>query len=422
MAMELDGELRMADERSTSSEPTEAEATLLLARILSGRDAGARKRDAKRALDALLEHRLGASARAERFDLLLEREIEGGRVRTEGRSTLLLTADGRRRAQDALGLAEQRGAPAWKTLRNGVLVARALAVRAPSSESLRRLASADGLRATVLRLAHGLHELAEVPTLPQARDALLWKHLGSLLGRPLDDEMGRPFGRGAVVGALLGSLLGETKRGEPARALRLLAARAVGARRPDAEEIRTAILRRWLEGAPALGGSDLRSPREVAARPGAGRGGPTGGSETETTARAELDTSTHAPWETPEQGRETAARVRDEDGDGRGDGAGDIEAFAERVIDLARTSERGRFGQSKVFIAELWRRWKDEIGGPPWDEKSFKELLLEANRRRLLDLSRADLVEAMDPTLVRESETRFLDASFHFVRIPGERA
>ena len=51
------------------------------------------------------------------------------------------------------------------------------------------------------------------------------------------------------------------------------------------------------------------------------------------------------------------------------------------------------------------------------DLDAFKERLAEANNARLLDLSRADLVQAMDPEDVRESEVHYLNATFHFVRI-----
>jgi hypothetical protein len=47
----------------------------------------------------------------------------------------------------------------------------------------------------------------------------------------------------------------------------------------------------------------------------------------------------------------------------------------------------------------------------------FKRRLAEANNARLLDLSRADMVEAMDFDDVRLSEIPYLGATFHFVRI-----
>jgi hypothetical protein len=50
-------------------------------------------------------------------------------------------------------------------------------------------------------------------------------------------------------------------------------------------------------------------------------------------------------------------------------------------------------------------------------EAGFKDRLIEANRQGLIRLSRADLVEAMDPADVRASETTWLNAVFHFVEI-----
>jgi hypothetical protein len=47
----------------------------------------------------------------------------------------------------------------------------------------------------------------------------------------------------------------------------------------------------------------------------------------------------------------------------------------------------------------------------------FKKQLVEANRIGLLNLSRADLIQAMNPDDVAKSATRYLNAVFHFVRL-----
>jgi CheY-like chemotaxis protein len=73
----------------------------------------------------------------------------------------------------------------------------------------------------------------------------------------------------------------------------------------------------------------------------------------------------------------------------------------------------GRFGPQKVFISALWR--KLAAGFSPMTLEQFKRKLLEANRLRLLDLSRADLVGAMDNSEVMESEIKDHGAEFHFV-------
>jgi len=95
----------------------------------------------------------------------------------------------------------------------------------------------------------------------------------------------------------------------------------------------------------------------------------------------------------------------------------DLPTFAERVKAAARLCSTGRFGDSKVFIAHLWRAVQSDPAFRTMDLAAFKERLAEANNARLLDLSRADLVQAMDPKDVLESEVHYLNATFHFVRI-----
>jgi hypothetical protein len=83
---------------------------------------------------------------------------------------------------------------------------------------------------------------------------------------------------------------------------------------------------------------------------------------------------------------------------------------------LARSApESARFGSNKVFISALWRMSQQQPSFPRMELAEFKRLLLEANRQRLLYLSRADLVPVMDPKLVADSETPYLHTSFHFV-------
>ncbi|AUX45899.1 uncharacterized protein SOCE26_073990 [Sorangium cellulosum] len=94
----------------------------------------------------------------------------------------------------------------------------------------------------------------------------------------------------------------------------------------------------------------------------------------------------------------------------------DDTAFAARVLAAARSSKTGRFGDDKVFISHVFQRLADQ-GDAVGDPDAFKARLVSAHRRGLLSLNRADLVEAMDPADVDASETRYLSATFHFVRI-----
>jgi hypothetical protein len=94
----------------------------------------------------------------------------------------------------------------------------------------------------------------------------------------------------------------------------------------------------------------------------------------------------------------------------------DDAAFAARVLAAARASKTGRFGDDKVFISHVLQQLTNE-GARVNDAEEFKDRLVSVHRRELLSLSRADLVEAMDSKDVAASETRYLNATFHFVRV-----
>jgi len=104
----------------------------------------------------------------------------------------------------------------------------------------------------------------------------------------------------------------------------------------------------------------------------------------------------------------------------------DLSAFARTVRELAEHVEpdpnpdgraRGRFGERKVFIAAI-RRALRATDYARLSRAAIDELLLRANREDLLQLARADLVAAMDPDEVRDSEvTHPMGAHFHFVVI-----
>lgn len=79
----------------------------------------------------------------------------------------------------------------------------------------------------------------------------------------------------------------------------------------------------------------------------------------------------------------------------------------------------GRFGDQKVFVAAIWRAIHADPRFSGMSLETFKRLLIDANRQRLLNLARADLVAAMDPDEVRLSEISDDISTYHFVRDPG---
>ncbi|QSQ19583.1 hypothetical protein JY651_30250 [Pyxidicoccus parkwayensis] len=223
----------------------------------------------------------------------------------------------------------------------------------PTKNVVARLSSADGVRATLLKRQHGMAD-ADNLSLSQVRDRLLWRQLGV--------ETDRPFSLGAVQAHLLGEIL-EAEVKDPRKGVEQLAARSAGATRGDAEAVRQALLRRW----------------------------------------ALPESEPHAPAESPATPTEQDAGPDDS-----------VASFAERVLAVARElPATGRYGHNKVFISHVWKTLQPEWG----NREAFDVALLEANRTRHLSLTRADLVAAMDPRDVAESEVRSYGATFHFVVI-----
>lgn len=140
----------------------------------------------------------------------------------------------------------------------------------------------------------------------------------------------------------------------------LLAGQAVGARRSGAAELRQALLRQWIDG---------------------------------------------LAHSTPEPRPATAQTSTDE-----------TQAFSSEVLAVARACDTGRFGDNKVFIAHVWRKLHASGSAYAVDEQRFKQRLVEANRAGHLRLSRADLIEAMNPDDVAASATHYLGETFHFIR------
>lgn len=82
---------------------------------------------------------------------------------------------------------------------------------------------------------------------------------------------------------------------------------------------------------------------------------------------------------------------------------------------LPKIGSEGRFGSEKVFVSALWHRIEPARSSAELSLDVFKRWLVTANRDGWLQLARADLVGAMDPRQVAESEIRDRGATFHFV-------
>jgi hypothetical protein len=103
----------------------------------------------------------------------------------------------------------------------------------------------------------------------------------------------------------------------------------------------------------------------------------------------------------------------------------DLADFARTVLAIAEGVEqdptaddlaRGRFGTRKVFIAAVRRGLRDTAYAR-LPRADVDELMLKARRDGLLSLARADLVAAMDPAELRDSEIThpLIGSTVHFV-------
>jgi hypothetical protein len=300
----------------------------------------------KKTLEAFFLHRQSAAEWTAMFDTALNALQTSGLV--SGRP-FGLTEKGQQQALSFLGLESVPPRLNWQTLKNKYLVAHALGLPAASHDARQRLADKDGLRAMILKTTYNL-PTGEAPTLGQALNAMAW--------RQLEIASDQNFTRTSVLARSL-----DLPASVNAKNLQeQLPASAVAARTSRPDELRLAVIRRWLDG-----GAESRL--------------------------SNADTPAHAPMNF------------------------DLTGFAEAVQEAARSNPTGRFGQNKVFIAHVWQTLQHQNAFAGMEEAEFKRRLTEANHAGLLSLSRADLVEAMDPDDVRASETPYLNATFHFVQI-----
>ena len=309
-----------------------------------------------RSLESYLEPGTVAAEKRTQLATGIDQLLQEYWVERAGQNKLKLSASGRQHILQRLGLKESAQNLRWQVLSRVDLPLRALSLPAPDAAERRRFASADGLRAVVLRHAYAL-PLKAYPTLNQVRDSLIWYCLSQAqanpaLSRDCAGRMSDAFTVNAIARVLFSNLLASTRTLAPLPALRQLAARAVGAQRTDIGEVRQAIVRQALQSAG------------------------TGQSATGEQALAE---------------------------------------FAKHVIALARACQTGWFGDNKIFISHVWTEYHKQY--PQTRVETFKQRLLQAHRQRLLQLARADLQQAMDPADVASSEIEYWGATFHFLRV-----
>jgi hypothetical protein len=335
--------------------------SLVLTRMLIVGEKGESAANIKKDLDPLLSHRWAGAELAERINQTLDDLKSIGLVERLPAKTkkavpkFLPTAEGRQLALEFLGVAQLKPKTTWGAIKKTYLPARALGMPASSDALVKTINSEPNFQALVLKRQYNL-SVAEVPKPDEAIDALAWKLMG-FAGET------RKFNLENIKTALFNRESGDERATKFKKAVVKLLANRLGMGNDDPKKLRDAVVRGWID--------QSETPLSFPVPP--------------------------APVPPPIEL--------------------DLPAFADRVKAAARICPTGRFGDSKVFIAHVWRAVQSDPAFRTMDLSTFKDRLAEANNARLLDLSRADLVQAMDPKDVEESEVHYLNATFHFVRI-----
>jgi hypothetical protein len=251
------------------------------------------------------------------------------------------------RLRDADELARRIGpttARTWPELADRVLPALALGIAADDGKLRARLAGRDAWAAAIVGRALALWIDGPPPSLAAVCDALAWREL-DLPGKP---KRCPPEVRARFVQRLL-----QSDFGPPERLVRVLAAREIGAPRPELRALCDALVRGWLAGL-TVGAS----PAHEDATP----------------------------------------------------------SFASDVLSAAgEVPPGGWFGDRKVFVSAVWHELRRTPRWSAVTLDELKARLVAAHRAGELALARADLVAAMDPELVAASEIITDGASFHFI-------
>ena len=343
--------------------------SLVLTRLLPVSEKGEPSSKIKKDLEPLLAHRWTSEILTERIEQALgDLKSLGLIVLMAGRTKkaaakFMLTVEGRRQALKFLGITHLKPKITWAVLKKIYLPACVLRLPVATEAQFKALSSEPAFQAVLLKRQYNL-AIAEMPKPDEAIDALAWALIGF-------EGESRKFNSKNVKTELFNRALGDARTVNFKKAITRLLAQRIGARRDDPKELREAVLRGWIdqeENGPTTAGS---------ARP---------------FLTSPPSSSTALP-------------------------SFDLASFAEQVKLAARDCPTGRFGDNKVFITHVWKSLQADPTFATMGLAAFKERLTEANNARLLDLSRADLVQAMDPNDVCQSEVHYLNATFHFVRI-----
>jgi hypothetical protein len=362
----------------TAGRAPDGVATLLLVRAAC--DGGATRAEVVRDLAPLFAHKLSPAEWRQAADAASADLLSLGLV-TEKRGRLKATEAGAEQAAAFLG--QSAVDHEWSTLRDTMLIAKALGIAGEPTARLKSLTRPEALSAIIVQQAYGLPlKKNEAPARLRARLAMV------ALERAFGNTIKSGFGSGASLpskpGRALAGQLSLHPREFPtdAKLIAELAAEQIGAPRADLEQLRLAVLKR-------LGSQALEMRRPVS--------------------------SSHAPSKratvAPPSALPAAAN------DARPPIRPDMAQFAAAVHAAARTCADGWPGNRKAFISNVWTAVRQRA--PHWSlsEIEFKCMLAEAHRSGEIVLANADLKDKKNIKELESSAILYKNTVWHFVRV-----
>ncbi len=330
---------------------------LILIRFLASTDKGLSTTELKKSLQQLFND----APTDDDWKDDLGQLVKQNKLQRISKAKFQITTPGKQAALQTIGVSSIPGVISWPVLKNRYLMVLALGLPIPSSDKdKKQIGGADGLRASILAKHYQL-DSGPFPTITKARDCLLWQLLAdpqittSMQAR-LASYSTKPFKQAKINELLLNALLGTTRELPAESALKQLVAKITNARRTDIEEVRQAILR-----------------AAAAIKP---------------TQATSIDSEIF-----------------------------DLETFAAQVLRSASKCQTCMPGYNKVFVSKVWEQMGVENKQFGLDLEQLKQRLVQANSKRLLNLSRADLPYEMNLDDVAASEITYLGATFNLIEL-----
>lgn len=315
-----------------------------------------------------------------------------------------LTEQGKRALCTFFGLT---ATPDWSDVRRTHLPALALGIK-PRNDRAKKAKKAaldkDTMIVAALRTKLGVQH---APTVAALCDALIAKTLGMSPGK---------LTLGKIRAHVLVQHVGGELKGAPDEIAARVVARELQVRGSKKNAFDEAIGRRWVREGAAASHAEL-PPEQLAPQPTNGH----------SRAPVLLDAQAPPPAQDPPTRPAPPIAAVSSAATGsprRASASADASALLLQMVREAipRVGAQGRFGDEKVFVSALWHDIERDRRIDGLTLEGFKSWLVRANRDGWLVLVRADLVGAMNPKLVADSEIEDRGATFHFVLDPRSSA